>query len=295
MTIDLHTHSTASDGTCSPAEVVRLAAAAGLSALALTDHDTVEGLHEAATEAGRTGVRLVPGCEISCGTAGRVPGTMHLLVYFLDGGGDGADTRSIGSRPLPARFTELQRARSTRNERIVATLRDHGIDISLDEVRAEAGEGSVGRPHIASVLMRSGVVGSVQEAFDAWLAKGRPAYLERERLGIEESLELARASGAVTSLAHPDSVGLAGDDLDAFVAELAGAGLDALEAVYGRYSPAERERFAALAARHGLAVTGGSDFHGAYKPDLSVGTGTGDLAVGPHLLEALEVVGAGRS
>lgn len=284
MAIDLHTHSTASDGSASPAEVVRLAARAGLDAVALTDHDTVEGLAEAAAEAERAGVRLVPGCEISCEPADRFPGTMHLLVYFLDVSG-GPD---LGTLPLPARFRELREARSTRNARIVATLNDHGVDITLDDVLAEAGDGTVGRPHVAAVLVRAGAVASVQEAFDVWLARGRPAYMERDRLGVEEALDLARASGGVTSVAHPHSIGLTGGDLDSFVAELAAAGLDALEAVYGRYSPSERDDLAELAARHGLAVTGGSDFHGTYKPDLAVGTGTGDLAVPDRLLDELE-------
>ncbi len=288
MAIDLHTHSTASDGTASPAEVVRLAAAAGLSAVALTDHDTVEGLDEAAAEAERSGVRLVRGCEISCDTGGRVPGTMHLLVYFLDASAGEADD-DLAARPLPARFRWLQQARNARNERIVAVLGDHGIDVSLDEVLAEAGDGSVGRPHVAAVLVRTGAVSSVDEAFEVWLGKGRPAYVERERLGIGEALALAEASGGITSVAHPDSLGLTADALDAFVGELAAAGLDALEAVYGRYSPAERMAFTDLAARHDLAITGGSDFHGVYKPDLSVGTGTGDLVVPDELLEAMEV------
>jgi len=287
MAIDLHTHSTASDGSASPAEVVRLAARAGLDAVALTDHDTVEGLAEATVEADRAGVRLVPGCEISCDPAGRFPGTMHLLVYFLDRRDDRNGT-DLEAAPLPARFRALREARNTRNEKIVAALHDHGVDIALDDVLAEAGGGSVGRPHVAAVLVRAGVVGSVQEAFDVWLAKGRPAYLERDRLGVEEAIALARASGGVTSVAHPYSVGLTGDDLDAFVATLATLGLDALEAVYGRYSPAERGALTELAIRHGLAVTGGSDFHGAYKPDLAVGTGTGDLHVPGALLAVLE-------
>jgi 3',5'-nucleoside bisphosphate phosphatase len=276
--IDLHSHSTASDGTDSPAAVVELAAAAGLSALALTDHDTLDHLPEARAAARAAGLRLVSACEISCELGDRAPGTMHLLVYFVDG----------GPGPLQDRLGALQESRAYRNERIVAALREQGVDLTIEEVLAEAGAGSVGRPHVAAVLLRKGAVGSIQEAFDHWLERGRPAYFERERLTPEESIELAHASGAVTSVAHPGTLGLEGDALDTFVAGLATIGLDALECDYGRYSLAERERLRALATRHGLAVTGGSDYHGAYKPDLSIGVGRGDLAVADELLDALE-------
>jgi len=276
--IDLHAHSTASDGTDSPAAVVELAARAGLSALALTDHDTLDHLPEARDAARASGLRLVPACEISCALGGRAPGTMHLLVYFVDD----------RPGPLQDRLGALQASRVSRNVMIVAALREHGVEITLEEVLAEAGPGSVGRPHVAAVLERIGAVGSIQEAFDRWLAKGRPAYFERERLAPEHAIELAHASVAVTSVAHPATLGLPGEELDELLDRLADAGLDALECDYGRYTPAEREGYRALATRHGLAVTGGSDYHGTYKPDLSIGIGRGDLAVADELLDALE-------
>ena len=246
--IDLHSHSTVSDGTDPPADVVALGAAARLSALALTDHDTLDHLPEARAAAAEHGIRLVSGCEISC---------------ELDG-------------------------RDDRNQQIVEQLRADGVDVTLDEVLAEAGEGSVGRPHIARVLLRKGYVSSIQEAFDRWLAKGRPAYFERVRLTPEESIDLAHASGGVTVMAHPSSVELEGAALDAFVGGLAATGLDGLECLYGRYSPDERSSYRDLADRHRLAVTGGSDYHGDNKPDLRIGTGRGDLAVPDELLDALE-------
>src|SRR2546423_989701 len=167
--IDLHSHSTASDGSDSPSALMAMAARCGLSAVALTDHDTVEGLTEARVAAADAGVRLVQGCELSCegGTA-----TMHLLVYFL------AD----GPGPLQDRLGGLQAARADRNERIVTVLRAHGLDVTLEEILAEAGGGSVGRPHVAGVLLRKGYVSSIQEAFDMWLGKGKPAYPERDPL-----------------------------------------------------------------------------------------------------------------
>jgi hypothetical protein len=273
--IDLHSHSTASDGSDSPAELVALAARAGLTALALTDHDTVEGLAEARAAAVAAGVRLVQGCELSCEVGAA---TMHLLVYFLDD----------GPGPLQDELAGLQAARADRNRRIVAVLRDHGLDVTLDEILTEAGGGSVGRPHVAGVLLRKGYVGSVQEAFDVWLAKGRPAYLDRERLLPADAIALAHASGAVAVMAHPTSLGFDAPALEEFVTGLAADGLDGLECEYGRYSPDLRAALRSLAARLALAVTGGSDYHGRYKPDISLGTGTGDLNVPDTLLDELE-------
>jgi 3',5'-nucleoside bisphosphate phosphatase len=273
--IDLHAHSTASDGSDSPAALIALAARQGLSAVALTDHDTVEGLAEARAAAAGAGVRLVQGCELSCEVG---PATMHLLVYFL------AD----GPGPLQDRLAGLQAARADRNRRIVDVLQSHGVDVTLEEILTEAGGGSVGRPHVAGVLQRKGYVDSVQEAFDVWLGKGRPAYLERDRLLPSEAIDLAHASGAVAVLAHPTSLGYEDTELERFVGGLAADGLDGMECEYGRYSPETRARLRGLAERLGLAVTGGSDYHGRYKPDLSLGTGLGDLDVPDDLLDSLE-------
>lgn len=274
--IDLHTHSTVSDGTETPAAVVRLALDAGCEGLAITDHDTLDHLPAATAAAEAADLHLVPGCEISCAT--QAPGSLHVLVYFVD-----------ATSPLARRLGALQAARGDRNERIVDALRAHGIDVTLEEILTEAGDASsVGRPHVARVLVRKGVAGSMQEAFDRWLAKGRPAYAERERLTPEEAVSLARASGAVTSLAHPYSLDLTPSALDEEVARLADIGLDAMECIYGRYSPGERRELRELAARHGLAVTGGSDYHGDNNPDLAVGVGRGDLEVPEELLERLE-------
>ena len=273
--IDLHSHSTASDGSDSPSALVALAKRQGLAAVALTDHDTVEGLAEAQAAADGVGVRLVQGCELSCEVGSA---SMHLLVYFL----------SDGPGPLQDRLAGLQAARADRNRRIVDVLQAHGLDVTLEEILTEAGRGSVGRPHVAGVLLRKGYVESVQDAFDRWLGNGKPAYLDRERLLPAEAIALAHASGAVTVLAHPTSLGYEAAELEKFVAGLAADGLDGLECEYGRYSPDTRARLRALAERHGLAVTGGSDYHGRYKPDLSLGTGLGDLNVPDDLLDALE-------
>jgi hypothetical protein len=255
--------------------LMRMAARLGLSAVALTDHDTVEGLAEARAAAAEARVRLVNGCELSCEV---MSATMHLLVYFL------AD----GPGPLQDRLRGLQASRADRNRQIVGVLQDQGFDVTLDEILAEAGSGSVGRPHVAGVLLRKGYVSSIQEAFDLWLAKGRPAYLDRNRLLPVEAIALAHASGAVAVLAHPTSLGYDGPALEQFVAGLAADGLDGMECEYGRYTLELRTALRAMADRLDLAVTGGSDYHGRYKPDLALGSGLGDLAVPDALLEDLE-------
>jgi len=271
--IDLHTHSTVSDGSDSPEELAELAAGAGLRAFALTDHDRLDGLSAARSRATELGVELVPGCELSCDH----PGTMHVLVYDVD----------AGEGPLQDHLLVLQDARETRNDRMAERLAALGLPVSRDEMETEAGGIGVGRPHVAAILVRKGIVGSVQEAFDTWLSKGRPAYVEKDRLSPADALRLARASGGRPVLAHPLSLGLGPTELEATVRELADLGLCGIEAIYGRYSPEERDGLVKLAATTGLVATGGSDHHGTYKPDLSVGVGRGDLAVPDDVLDQL--------
>ncbi|MDQ2724593.1 MAG: PHP domain-containing protein [Actinomycetota bacterium] len=271
--IDLHTHSTVSDGSETPTRVVDLASDAGLTAVALTDHDRLDGLADATGRGAERGIEVIPGCELSC----EHPGTMHLLVYFV----------TAGDGPLQNELDWLQRARHDRNGLLASLLGDLGLPVTLEEMEDESGGTGTGRPHAAAILVRKGVVGSVQEAFDTYLAKGRPAYVPKDRLTPGDALRLARASGGVTVLAHPLSLGLAPASLENQVGELAGLGLAGMECVYGRYAADERSGLTALAGRLGLAVTGGSDFHGTYKPDLSVGTGRGDLAVEDSLLNHL--------
>lgn len=268
--LDLHTHSTVSDGSDAPARVAELAAAAGCSAFALTDHDRLDGLDAAQAAAEEAGVELVPGCEISCEVA---VGTMHLLVYFV----------SAGDGPLQNELVRLQDARDRRNEVMCARL-----GLSYEALLDEAGGVGAGRPHAAALLVRDGRATSIQDAFDRWLGKGRPGYVEKERLTPDAALALARASGGVPVLAHPLSLELVGGELSSAIGELAELGLAGMECVYGRYSPEDRAALAAIASPLGLSVTGGSDYHGAYKPDLSVGTGRGDLEVPDELLDELK-------
>jgi predicted metal-dependent phosphoesterase TrpH len=273
--IDLHTHSDRSDGSDPPERIPELAAEAGCRAVALTDHDRLDGVKRARSRGRQLGVRVVAGCELSCDTPW---GSAHVLAYFVED----------GPGPLQDELGRLRKWRAERNRRLVDRLAGLGVPITVEEIDAEAGAEGAGRPHVAAVLVRKGVVSSVQEAFDEWLAKGRPAYVERRRLDLGDGIRLVRESGGVAVLAHPFSLELDGADLEAAVGEMAGHGLAGLEAVYGRYPPDLREALTALAGRHGLAVTGGSDYHGTYKPDLRVGVGHGDLRVPDELLDALE-------
>lgn len=275
MRIDLHTHSTASDGSDPPADLVELAAERGLDAIALTDHDTQEGISEAEAAAGAAGIELIPGVELSLQYD---TGGMHLLVLWLP----------AGPGPLQDRLQGLQDGRGARNEEIVNRLSAAGMPLTIEEVAEEAGGGSVGRPHIAAVMMRRGYVPDIRTAFDEWLGAGKPAYVGRERLQPEQAITLARESCAVPVLAHPHTLGITTAPAMAdLLTRLKAAGLVGLEAIYSSYRAHERAGYADLARRFGLAVSGGSDYHGAYKPGLTLGSGYGDLVVPGDLIDKL--------
>jgi hypothetical protein len=284
--IDLHTHSTVSDGSDPPERIAELAARAGCSALALTDHDSLAGLPAARRTAEALGITLVPGCEVSCRRASRpdgagtAAGSVHVLVYFVDQG-DG---------PLQRELVRLRQDRARRNAELAQVLVRLGTGVTYEDVVAEASgrEEGVGRPHFARALVRAGAATDIDDAFDRFLAADRPAYVPKARLDPADVAGLAHQSGGVAVLAHPLSTGLERPELERFVAHLADVGLDGIEAVYGSYGPDERSWLRRLAARHGLVATGGSDYHGTFKPDLHVGTGRGDLKVPDDLLVALE-------
>ena len=272
--IDLHTHTTHSDGSDTPEELVGKAARAGAVALAITDHDTGSGLAEGKRAARQLGVEFVDGIEIS---AEYSPGTMHLLGYCID------------SAVIESDLVELKQARDQRNPQIAARLQELGMDIPYEEVQALAGGKMVGRPHFARLMIQKGYVASIQEAFNGFLAKGAPAYVEKLRLSPENAIDLIHRAGGVAVLAHPYQLKLPSlDAVDDLAAELAGLGLDGIEAVYSRHSPEERSAYSEIARRHELLITGGSDYHGTYKPDLSLVTGKGDLDVPYRLLEEIK-------
>jgi predicted metal-dependent phosphoesterase TrpH len=278
MSVDLHTHSNRSDGSDEPAELVRKAVARKLTALALTDHDTLEGIEEAQEAANELPIELIPGVEISCEWA---PGAMHLVVLFLQ----------PESGPLQDRLSDLQASRSHRNYRITDRLRQLGIDITMEEVIEESRVGVVGRPHFAAVLVRKGIVADIPTAFTDYLGNQAPAYVPRLRLEPEEAISLARASGGVPILSHPHTLGhTSADEFAGTYRRLSAAGLIGIDAYYGDYTPDQREDLAAICRSFGLIPSGGSDYHGSYKAGLELGSGRGDLIVPDSVLEELRNV-----
>lgn len=256
MRADLHTHSTASDGQYTPAELVRLARDRGLDALALTDHDTVDGLAEAVQEGERLGVRVIRGIELS---AKEYP-TFHILGYGFD----------PEAPALSALCRELKEGRDQRAPRIIAFLAEQGVHIPLSEVEELAGGQIVGRPHFAQVMTRHGYVASNREAFDRYLDTGEfHRRVERPKPPARTCVETIRAAGGRVSLAHPYQIGVDDKALEAIVQELAGCGLEAIECFYPKYTPEQQAFYLRLAERYRLHATGGSDFHGEQvKPDI---------------------------
>ncbi len=272
MAIDLHSHSRYSDGSDTPAEIVATARAKGLTALALTDHDLLDGLDEARAAAGDE-IEFVPGTELSVDWHEM---GMHLLVYWI-----GPDT------PLADRLDEIQQGRSDRNIEMVATLNDMGIDITIEQLQEEAGVGVIGRPHFAAILVRAGVVDSIGAAFDQYLAAGRPAYRPRIRLDAAEAVRLAWESEAVPVVAHPHTLADGSQEFTHVLPELAELGIAGIESHYVEYTPDLRLDLARRVTDLGLVATGGSDYHGTYKPGIDLGTGKGDLSVPESCLEQL--------
>ena len=278
--IDLHIHSTASDGTLSPADILQRAAALNLSAIAITDHDTLNGA-AAAMRCGRPdGLCLMTGIEISAAPPEgyAIPGSLHILGYGID----------LHHRNLVSALARMKSARENRNPRIVDALNSLGIDISMAEVTAKVGGSMAGRPHIAQVLMDKGVVASMNEAFDRFLGKGKPAYRDKERIASRETIALIRAAGGIAVLAHPGLVETKGAQRARLIDELCQMGLGGLEAYYPSHTPAETAEFENLAGQHGLLLTGGTDYHGDNSPGVEMGTAGGDFHVPHRLYEALK-------
>ncbi len=273
--LDLHLHTTHSDGSCTPSEVVTMAHRAGVTALAITDHDITTGMAEAFTAGQQCGIEIIPGVEISS-FAGN--SELHILGYFLD----------WQDLDLLERLRTLRESRHRRNPRIIERLQTLGIDITYDEVRALAGTDSIGRPHIARVLMDKQVVASAKEAFDRFLADGKPAYVPRELPSPSEAISWIKAARGLAVLAHPTWVKLDGHSLVDLVRQLKADGLDGVEVYYSTHAARQTREYLNLAHQLGLLVTGGSDFHGLTKPDIEVGIGKGTLHIPPSLLPKMK-------
>jgi 3',5'-nucleoside bisphosphate phosphatase len=288
--IDLHCHTTVSDGGDSPTELVAKAAERGLTAIAVTDHDNDSGCDEAVVAGSHKGIEVVRGVEISCdvedledrGLKTTARPTMHLLAYFIP----------EGDNPLSLGLAQLQEARTNRNHIIVERLNGLGIPLTFEEVEQEAGgPGSqIGRPHFAAVMVRHGAVPDYQTAFDDYLAKGSKAYVGRMLYKPADAVALMLETGAVPVLAHPFTLNLEPEDLKRFVRELGEAGLRGIECYHGDWTAREQEPLKEMAMANKLVMSGGSDYHGDMRPDRDLPGGKNGVEVPSTTLEQLREV-----
>ena len=276
--VDLHLHTTASDGVLSPSEIVRYAKAKGLQAIAITDHDTIDGCEEGLSEGERIGFEVIPGIEIS---AEHSPGSMHILGFFLD----------IRHPLLNERLQYLQKARAERNPKMVAKLNQLGIEVTYEEVLKASGGGQVGRPHFANVLLEKKVVRNFQEAFDRFLKKGAPAYVDKFRFTSKEALHFIHEARGVAVLAHPNTLGVNRySELERLILHLVEEGLQGIEVYYPEHSAVEVAQYKTLADRYSLLSTGGTDYHGIEKNELDIGVGRGEMKLPYSIVENMKAL-----
>jgi 3',5'-nucleoside bisphosphate phosphatase len=278
--IDLHVHSNASDGTLTPTEVVDLAIKNNLSAIALTDHDTLDGIDEArerAKLAEENGyyLKVIPGTEISVSYKKR---DIHILGLFID----------PSNETICTALDTARRNRDARNEKMTANLREAGINITVEKMREIEGEAVLTRAHFAKFMVEHGYVKTMQDAFTKYLNDDSPYYVPREYLKPEEAIELIHTAGGLAILAHPLLYKYTLDQIDEMISYLTGLGIDGLEAIYSSNTGFDEGRMRHYANKYGLSITGGSDFHGANKPDLDLGTGRGNLKIPITVLDNLE-------
>jgi len=269
--IDLHTHSFFSDGSMSPTELITHAKSAGLSAVALTDHDTTDGIKEALRAGELLGIEVIAGVEISAVSEGET----HILGYNID----------IDEPTLKSTLQRLKELRLENNRRTAEAIQKLGFDVTIDDARALSPRGILGRAHFAKVMMNKGYVSSVKEAFDLYLQKGRPAYNSLRLLEPEDAIRIIHQAGGKAFLAHLHLTKLSGKELDQYVARLAKAGLDGIEGYYTDYTEDMEKEYRALAKKYSLLISGGTDFHGTNKPHISIGNGYGQLQIPYSIVE----------
>jgi len=278
--IDLHIHSTASDGSLYPLEILEHAKKNGLKAFALTDHDAVEGTKEILSHGIPDTIKFLTGVEISAASPDffDIPGNFHILGYGF----------RVDDPHLNQSLKTQQGARKNRNPLIIDRLNGLGIDVSLEEVIAESPDAQIGRPHIAKVMVKKGFVGSINEAFDVYLAQGKPAYIDKVRIETADAIKLIQSAGGIPVLAHPGLLEVSDNNVyDPLFGNLRSMGLKGIEVYFPSHSAEQTILFEALAKKHGLLVTGGTDFHGAINPDIKLGVGRGGLSVPYGIYESL--------
>lgn len=273
--IDLHTHSNMSDGSMTAREVIRHAKENGLAAVSLTDHDSVEGVAEAVDEGKKIGVEVVPGIEFSAKSETET----HILAYYID----------VGCPELLDNIEEIKRIRSQRMTDTCAVLNELGFDITEDEVRSVAPGGILCRAHFARVMADKGYVSSVKEAFDLYLASGRPAYCNRQHLSAADAVALTKRAGGLSFAAHLHLMRKSDEELYEFLRELKTAGLCGIEGYYTEYTPEMQDKYQSMAKQLGLIISGGTDFHAKMKPHISIGTGYGNLRIPYSVLENIKL------
>ena len=273
--IDLHIHTTASDGSFSPSEAVALAEKAGLKAIAITDHDTADGVEEASAAAMERGIELVRGIELSVDYKGR---GIHILGYFID----------TENEHLRALLDWVIKERERRNGLICELMRADGIDVSMEALHEKYSTSVIGRPHFAAELVAAGKVASVKEGFDKFLNPGGRYYRKREYIPVDMAFDALAKCGAKAVMAHPLQYRFSHEELLELVALLKEKGVAGMECIYSLYSEAQKKYLEEIAREFDLCITGGSDFHGAGKPHISVGIGCGDMKVSYELLEKLK-------
>jgi len=279
--IDLHIHSTASDGTLSPSQIMDMAENLKLKAISITDHDSIEGSKEAFNLDRPAFPELLTGVEISVDPPRdfSCQGSFHILGYGI----------RLDDNALNRALEDLRKSREERNPRIVEKLKGAGFDISISDITPGREGTPLGRPHIARHMIKKGWVKDMDEAFSKYLAKSKPAYVDKRRLTCRQGIELIASAGGIPVLAHPFLLKpLNHPGIEHLLPVLKSMGLKGLEAFYTEHSPGLASEYARMAKQEGLLVTGGSDFHGAIKPDIKMGTGKGDLHVPFELYEILK-------
>lgn len=273
--VDLHVHSTESDGTLTPEDLVAEAKKAGLAAFALTDHDTCQGVGKAMPCVASAGIELIPGIELSTDYHGK---EVHIVGLYID----------IENEQLLKKTAEYRKCRSERNALMVEALQKEGLSITMEELVAENPDCVITRANIARFLYEHGQIKSVREAFDRYIGDHCKCYVGRLKVASTDAVRLIKEAGGTAILAHPLLYGLSNTNLQKMIDELKPAGLDGLEAIYSTYTTGEEQQMKRLARENGLLISGGSDFHGSNKPDIALGRGRGHLYIPYSILEEIK-------